>query len=83
MLCVFRTCFDALSGPYRIPLHFIYTLYISRYFQIQSFQHIYIYAKSADFAIAHLRARTFALSPKSINNNETYADMTNCLLRNS
>ena len=40
--------------------------------------------KSADFAIAHLRTRVLALTPKSqINNNETYADMTNRLLRNS
>ena len=35
-----------------------------------------IYTQSADFAIAHLRTRTLELSPKSINNNETYADMT-------
>ena len=38
--------------------------------------------KSADFAIAHLRVRAFELTPKSqINNNETYADMTNRLLK--
>ena len=29
----FRTCFDALSGVYRIPLHLIYTMYISRDYQ--------------------------------------------------
>ena len=62
------------------------TLYIHSIYPVISKSNLfdmYIYAKSADFAIAHLRARTFALSPKSINNNETYADMTNCLLRNS
>ena len=32
----FRTCFDALSGAYRIPLHLIYTVYISLDFQYMS-----------------------------------------------
>jgi len=32
----FRNCFDALSGAYRIPLHLIYTMYISRDFQYRS-----------------------------------------------
>ena len=33
----FRTCFDALSGAYRIPLHLIYTMYISRDYQYMFF----------------------------------------------
>ncbi len=40
--------------------------------------------KGADIAIAYLRVRAFELYPKSqTNNNETYADMTTRLLRNS
>ena len=68
----------SISTQY-VNVHIAYSLMAFRHPPVYTFQNCSracVHTKSADFAIAHLRAGTLELPLQLINNNETYADMT-------